>query len=274
MWEPFLHPKGSKTGQIVTQRSCSDQLTIEKVTKEILDEGILGAHRPVHVDHLIENTAVIALQLIDMRLHVLLRGYELVDMTLHLVDRGRVLCRLRRVAVLRFMMMVHDGSGLRLSSSASAASALADRRRLALDVLHPFQVMDAELGMAERPAMFAIGIFVGVLNLRRLALDQGPAVRNCIPTSYDNMEEVNLRHACLELNRRRGGVCQRDWGRCHCGAVYLYGHVCAGIEKPPRVLSGWKEKTGALGLAPDRRRQGAKDCGWGKRLSPCGNHTC
>ena len=66
-------------------------------------------------------------------------------------------------------MMVGSSSGL--SSGASAASVLADRGRLTLDVLHPFQVMNAELGVAEGPTMFAVRILVGVLHLRGLASD-------------------------------------------------------------------------------------------------------
>ena len=88
MGEPFLHTKGSKPGQIVTQLIRRSELTVEKVTEEILDEGVLGAHRPVHVDHLIENAAVVGLQLGHVHLHILLRGYELIYMILHVVDRG------------------------------------------------------------------------------------------------------------------------------------------------------------------------------------------
>ncbi len=87
-------------------------------------------------------------------------------MTLHLVDRRRILCRFRRVAVLRFVVMVYSSRRLRLSNGPSAVGVLADRRRLALDVLHPFQVMDAEFGMAERPAMFTVCVLIGVLHLR------------------------------------------------------------------------------------------------------------
>ena len=70
------------------------------------------------------------------------------------------------------------GSSRGLSSGASAASVFADRRRLTLDVLHPFQVMNTELGMAEGPTMFAVRILVGVLHLRRWVSDQGPLVRS------------------------------------------------------------------------------------------------
>ena len=142
------------------------ELTVDKVTNESLNDGVLGAHCPVHVDHLFENTTVVSLQLVDMGFHIFLRGYELVDMTLHLVDRRWILCRFRRVAVLRFVVMICSSRRLRVSNGASAVGALADRRRLALDVLHPFQIMDAELGMAKRPTMFAECVLVGVLHLR------------------------------------------------------------------------------------------------------------
>ena len=51
------------------------ELTVEKVAKEILDDRVLGAHRSVHVDHRIEDTTVVSFQLVDMRFHILLRGY-------------------------------------------------------------------------------------------------------------------------------------------------------------------------------------------------------
>lgn len=173
--EPFLHPKGSKPrSKCDTKFMRQSELTVDKVTNESLDDGVLGAHCPVHVEHLFEDTTVVTLQLVDMGFHIFLRGYELVDMTLHLMDRRRILCRFRRVAVLCFMVMVCSSSRwLRGSNGASAVGVLADRRRLAFDVLHPFQVMDAELGMPECPTMFAVRVLVGVLHLRRMVLDQG-----------------------------------------------------------------------------------------------------
>jgi hypothetical protein len=165
--EPFLHPKESKPrSKCDTKVMQRSELTVDKVTNESLDDGVLGAHCPVHVDHLFEDTTVVALQLVNMGLHIFLRGYELVDMTLHLMDRCRILCRFRRVAVLRFVVLVCSSRRLRVSNGASAVGVLPDRRRLALNVLHPFQVMDAELGMAERPTMFAECVLVGVLHLR------------------------------------------------------------------------------------------------------------
>lgn len=48
--------------------------------------------------------------------------------------------------------------------------------------------------------MFAVRVLVGVLHLRRMVLDQGRPCETAFQhrtTSYDIVEEVNMRHTCL-----------------------------------------------------------------------------
>jgi hypothetical protein len=73
-----------------------------------------------------------------------------------------------------------------------------------------------------------------------------------------------VRHMSWGLDRRCGRICQSEWGRCHGQAGFLYRQELCGSEKPPRVLSARLERESVLGLAPDWRRQDAKNDGWGR----------